>query len=241
MKYLLADLAYEIRNGFLNVFPDADIIDCNYHVQARIDKKLKEIKDERQRKLLKRDICILQLCQSKEVFDNAANLFVVKWQAKQAIFVKYFKDTYIDKFCNWFEGNAMLAPSTNVAQESTHAKLKMTFTNHRRVSIQEMKVLAGEIVKNWSLDLKIEKPYQKKIVFTDREIIKGYLWAKKPIDVIKDPDETVHVQSGNKSLTVFWVCLDEKEKMTLEKINAVKDMDYESFDSFSKVNFQVRF
>lgn len=242
IKRLVADLAYEIRNGFLGVFPNGEVIECNYHVQANIDKRLKkDVKNEKDAMLLKKDITKLQLAQSEKVFEKSSRLMVEKWEEKQPAFVDYFKIQYVERHCSWYEGKALLAPSTNVAQESTHGKIKMTFTNRRRVSMQEMKNLSAEMVKNWSMDLITEKPFEKKVIFTEAEVIEGYLWAKQKVDVVKDPDDSVHSTGPDRTITVYWVCLDSAEKITSKKINDVKRMNYNTFDLFCKVNFQVSF
>lgn len=242
IRHILSDLAHEIRNGFKRVFPeDSNTIDCNYHVQTNINKRLKiDVKDEKDRQKIKKDISILQLSQNEDVFKKGAQLLINKWKDKYSSFFIFFETQYVNKHSHWYEGLACLAPSTNVAQESTHAKIKMTFTNHRRVSMQEMKILSAEIIKNWSLDLKTEKPYEKKVTYSDQDIINAYLWAKQPVEIVKDPDDSAHVQTDTRSMTVFWVCAKEVEKASVQKINDIKMMNYDTFEAFSKINFQVK-
>lgn len=240
MDFLLADCALEIRNGFLQEFPDATIINCNFHVQSNIDKRLKvEVKDEKERNRLKRDIRILQLSKSKEVFVVGAQLLISKWERQFPNMIKYFKQQYVDQRSNWYEGLAVLTPSSNNAQESTNAKIKMTFTNRRRISMQEMKNLSGEMIKNWSLDLRTEKPFVDKVEYTEKEIIDGYLWAKRQIEIIKDPDDSVHSQSEELSTTVYWVCASEEKNISRRIIQNIKAINYKTFDSFARSNFEA--
>lgn len=185
---LLADCAYEIRNGFLAVYPQGLIINCNFHVQKSIQKKSKsEIKNEEVRANVMSDIKVLQLAQSEEVFKKAADLLISKWERKVPRFTKYFYDNFILKRSNWYEGFSGLSPSTNNGQESSHAKIKLIFTNKKRVSMQEMKVLCGKIVNSWSKDLSFEKPFVTKVEIKEDEEIKAYLWSKNlKIEVLAD-------------------------------------------------------
>lgn len=187
---LLADSAHEIRIGYLSAFPNGTIINCNFHVQKCIEKKGKElVKNEKLWSKILRDIKILQHSQDVEVFKKAAAFLIIKWEKRASSFVSFFKKNYIEQRSNWFEGVSMFAPSTNNAQEATHRVIKSTFTCNRRISVQEMKSLAGVMVKNWSLDLEKIKPFAEKVEQTVEELKEGYKWIKKhKPTVLEDPE-----------------------------------------------------
>lgn len=228
---LLADCAYEIRNGFLAVFPKGLVINCNYHVQASIEKRAKqEIKDVTTRKLVLRDIKILQLSQSKETFQKGSELLIAKWNTKQPAFMKYFEDNFVKQRSNWYEGFSMLSPSTNNALESTNGKIKLLFTNKRRVSMQEMKTLSAKMVKSWSQDLQNEKPFVEKVSFVEREVIDAYLWNKNQnSQVIEDTNDEA----------TYWVAAEGETELTSRMIRTIKEINYNSFEKFKENNFRA--
>lgn len=227
-------MAWEIRNAFLAVFADKGIINCWYHVSTNVEKRLKrEVKAEIDFKRIKYDISQLQLSQSEEVFVYGATLFVKKWEKSYPDFTAYFKEQYVDKHNQWFEGVAYCVPSTNVAQESTHGKIKQTFTGNRRVSMSEMAKLCFEIARNWSLDLVNIKPFAIQPDITDQDSIEAYLWKKREIECIAAPclDD-----SSDRS---WWVPIDDKEKLTMATVRTIEEMRYKKFKGFKEHAFKA--
>lgn len=232
--FLIADLAGEIRNGFFSLYPEKACIDCWYHVSTNIEKRLKrEVHDETDFNRIKYDVHKLQLSQSQEVFQYAAELFIKKWKPQYSEFVKYFERQYVEQHNQWFEGVAYGVPSTNVAQESTHAKIKQTFTGNRRTSMAEMVRMCSDIVRNWSMDLKNIKPFATKPEISDQEMIDAYLWKKKEIDCIKG---TCSDQSPDE---VWWVPIDDTETLTLHTIRVMENMHYNHFKGFKNKAFKA--
>lgn len=239
---LLADCAFEIRNGFLLVFPDGWVINCNFHVQQNIQKRAKkDVKDDKNRNLMLSDIKMLQLSQSESVFEKASKLLIKKWNKTLPGFTKYFEENYVKQRSNWYEGIAMLSPSTNNTQESTNGKIKLLFTNKRRITMQEMKNLSADMIKSWSKDLEKEKPFAEKVTFTEQEIVEAYLWMKKKdLDIFNDPDEDENEnENADNSMTIYWVAAEGESALTSRTIRDIKEMNYTSFDSFKQKNFRA--
>ena len=114
-KYLIADCAQAITNGFENVFGvDYTRIHCWFHVLKNVDKRLNSILTPSKSKVLA-DIRILQLSRTKEEFDCACALFVTKWNQCSELqeFIQYFAAEYIEANPNWFAGAAVGFPKTN--------------------------------------------------------------------------------------------------------------------------------
>lgn len=229
---LLADAAWQIKNGFIEKWPRAKILMCYYHVAVKVDERLnKEIKDESIRKSAKEDFHTLQLSQSPEVFHKASQLYLKKYEA-YGNFVNYFSNEWLKKNPNWFEGASELKPSTQCAQESTHGKIKQTFTKNERVSMQEMKELSFGIVRNFSLDLLSQKPYESVPKITTKQIEDSYTWLKSYPKIMRDPDD-----SEESSIENWWVSENPNTVIDERKINNVKKMKWKSFDAFKTVNF----
>lgn len=237
----MADCAFEIRNGFLSTFPDGTVINCNFHVQKNIEKRAKkDVKDEKKRKQVLSDIKTLQLSQSKEVFDEASKLLINEWKEKTPEFIKYFEENYILQRSNWYEGIAMLSPSTNNALESTNGKIKLLFTNKRRVTMQEMKNISATMIQNWSQDLANEKPFEEKVSFTDQEITAAYIWMKqKDTKVLKEPDQIEDTEGSESSTTSYWVAAKGEKDLKSRMIRDIKDLNFNTFDEFKQKNFRA--
>lgn len=69
-------------------------------------------------------------------------------------------------------------------------------------------------------------------------VIDRYLWAKTYVDILKDPDDSVHSQNADRSTSVYWVCHNEQHKVTARIIQNIEDMQYSSFENFRKINFR---
>lgn len=226
---LMSDSAWEIRNGFELTFPDKDLTNCYFHVSVNCHKKLKvHVKDEKDRARIKSDINFLQLCQNEEVFNKAGSLFIEKWENKYGNFTSYFKRQHLEQFPNWYEGKAMFSPSTNNALESRNGKIKQQWTNHKRLPMNEMMTLLTKMLKNWSLDL-IQKPFVIKPIYTNDEIIEAYIYGKKDILIMADPEDD----------KVWWLPKCDSGKVTNRAIRNIKTLNWNSFNKFKDCNFEL--
>ena len=106
---LVADCAPAITNGFrdahhkevsndddeLAIYTDFIRVYDWAHVNRNIRDELKHIRDKVQKEEVMADISKLRLSKSKQIFEAALKLFVIKW--------KSFDDEGIDKFIDSFE------------------------------------------------------------------------------------------------------------------------------------------
>jgi MULE transposase domain len=78
-KYVIADAAQAISNGFLACFENARVIMCWAHAKKNIDAKTKKLCPKEKLKEISDDISKLNLAKSDEAFDKASTLFLLKW------------------------------------------------------------------------------------------------------------------------------------------------------------------
>lgn len=116
-RVLISDAALAIRNAFAMAFPDHDImVMCFVHVLRNVEKNKDKYKKENKDEIIK-NIMIMQLASSREIFDMLAALFIRKWKKREPTFAAYFKKQWLDSHCNWFEGAGEYTPSTNNSLE----------------------------------------------------------------------------------------------------------------------------
>lgn len=150
---LMSDAAAAIHNGFKKFFgANSKVLMCNAHTRRNVVSKLPAyIKSpEIQAKFLF-DYDKLQLSKSDEIFDVAANLFMEKWSKNYPALMNYFKDEWLDKNRNWYEGAQKLVPSTNNALEAINNVIKDENTLRRLFDLGRFRTVLFEIVENWSL------------------------------------------------------------------------------------------
>ena len=80
-RVLIADAAEAITNGFSAVFGDHIRVICWFHVMLNIKMKLKLVKSEPLKKLIKLDIHCIQRSQDEKSFFRACELFQEKWES----------------------------------------------------------------------------------------------------------------------------------------------------------------
>ena len=75
---------------------------------------------------IRQDFYLLQLSESKEIFDTAYSLFKKKWMKVKCTsdFIKYFEKVWINQHPGWYGGYAPGVPSTNNAFESCNGQIK---------------------------------------------------------------------------------------------------------------------
>ena len=78
------------------------------------------------------------------------SLFLKKWQKVQPEFVTYFKEQWLDKNEQWYEGAALNYSSTNNGLESTNAIIKAEHTMRERLPVGQFLSVMVEIVNEWS-------------------------------------------------------------------------------------------
>jgi hypothetical protein len=129
---LIADGAEAISNGFNDAFPSFEKrVMCFAHVIRNIDSQLNRFITPTQKKVkyhLRKEILLLQLCESEPIFDKACELFLNKWRRINSVlinnFLAYFEDQWLRGLKGWFEGFAHGVPSQNNANEAWNRVIK---------------------------------------------------------------------------------------------------------------------
>jgi hypothetical protein len=223
----------------LEVFPGKDVLNCYYHTSVNCEKGIKKhVQDKEDRDRMKYDIQQIQLSQSEEVFQKATSLFVKKWEASYKGFTDYFQRQHVQVCGNWYEGKAMFAPSSNNALESNNGKVKKLWTNNKRLPMKEMIPLIAKMLHNWSLDLK-EKPFALKPPLTDNDLIEAYIYAKKDVTILPDPDEHEKHSDDESVMKIWWVHNVSSMTPTNRDVRNVKSLNWINFTKFKKVNFML--
>lgn len=149
---LISDAADAIRNGFYRIFPDATVdIMCFAHVLRNIEKR--KFNSKNNKKLIIDDIKKLQHAPDKTTFSFMSTLFCEKWAPVEQEFVAYFKAQWLGVHCNWYEGAAMYAPSTNNAQESVNNVIKRKITLRRRLPMNQFLASMSMLISDMSKEL----------------------------------------------------------------------------------------
>ena len=90
-------------------------------------------------------------------------MFFDKWQQNDeaTVFLKHFKNEWVDKNCTWYEGFALgQIPSIDNGLERLYREIKERHTLRKRMPLVQYLINAVQIIKDWSLD-RFPKPYQK--------------------------------------------------------------------------------
>jgi len=223
-ELLIADASQAIRNGFHRVFGTQSIsIMCWAHMRKNVTKKVEKYCHKNLVPEIFTDLDQLQLSNSEHIFLKASNLFIDKWSHQDA-FIKYFKEEWLEKNQNWYEGAAKSAPSTNNALEASNRVIKDEHTLRERIPLNQFKILAMEMIQKWSLAYAYKlKAISKCPTITLETWIAAYNWVKENKNGTCQEDEMFtyyKVPSGkNASLSNI---LDTEEWLTFEdfKMNA---------------------
>jgi hypothetical protein len=150
-RYLIADCADAISNGFSRVFGEPIRVHCWAHVIRSVDKRLKSYKRDWVTQI-RQDIVAMQLCKSEEEFSLASKLFTRKWEKIHMAeeFLEYFNAEYLLRFNGWFKGRAPGHPSTNNGLESTNRIIKDEATLRERLALGLFFERTFDILKYWS-------------------------------------------------------------------------------------------
>lgn len=150
---LISDAAKSIHNGFENVYGiEVLIVMCWAHCRRKNVEKLPTyIRDKKKRSEFLIDLDKLQLSQSTDIFDKAANLFVEKWQKVSASFMEYFVSEWLAKNRYWYEGVRHFTPSTNNALETDNRLLKEEHTLRERFDLAKFRVVVFKMIETCSL------------------------------------------------------------------------------------------
>lgn len=146
---VMADAAAAISNGFKSVFPEESVIlMCFAHVIRAIDRR--KLANPVNKKDIKNDLRTLKTSYDKKSFDKGCILFLDKWRDAEPDFVAYFKNYWIKRNQNWYNGAHLLTPSTNNGLEGFNGNLKIHDTFYKRRGLSEFKFRLLEIMSDRS-------------------------------------------------------------------------------------------
>ena len=124
------------------------------HVNLNIRDELKHIRDKVQKEEVMADISKLQLSKSKQIFEAALKLFMIKWKSfdDEGIdkFIDSFVKDYVNQRCGWYEAIAPYCPSTSNSSESTNKRIKDEFTFRERWPLGRFLPQTLTIMRAWS-------------------------------------------------------------------------------------------
>lgn len=123
---IVCDAAFAISNAFVATFGEnVLVIMCWFHVKEAIEWQLTVIVNEKNQAAILSDIEYLHLASNSTIFNNAVQLFLLKWLPTEPDFCEYFRNVWINQHPNWFIGAATYIPCHNNALESSNRYLKV--------------------------------------------------------------------------------------------------------------------
>lgn len=181
---LVSDAAEAIHNGFIAVFGVLLIIMCWAHLKHAI---LKRYKGKANIDAILSDLDLLQLSPSNESFQIALNLFFEKWK-KEEEFIAYFKEQWVDKNCNWFEGVAKLIPKTDNALEGKNKWIKDSDTMRERLPLVQFLNSLLKMCNDWSCEYIQDKAFISEPTIDLPLWTASYQWVKlaKRVQVVRN-------------------------------------------------------
>lgn len=225
-EFLIADAADGILRGFEKVFGYNFIrIMCWFHMRKNLIQHLPELSSNKKHQAgLLHDVDMLQLSQSDEVFDKAAELLMDKWKPVNEKFMEYFEKVWLIAHRYWYEGVAVNVPSTNNSVESTNRVVNDEHTFRERLDISRFRTVLFGMIEKWSLAYENGlKEIHKTSNIELKTWTAAYVWAKRnvPMKVIEtDVEKTFKIPS------------DPDKPDTIDRL-----CEWNSFDEFKILNF----
>jgi predicted DNA-binding antitoxin AbrB/MazE fold protein len=234
---LVSDAADAIMNGFRKVFDNPyEEIMCWAHMKRKVNNRVCHIDDKLIAKEVLEDIEMIQLSNSKVVFQLASSLFLKKWtmnnkQKNQSVldFLDYFQKEWLESNDGWYEGVQLYVPSTNNALEATNRTIKDDGTFRERHVLSRFLQIASDIVNNWSKE-RDSSSINAKIFATEPNIplslwTSSYQWAKSTKDVIR---------ICNNSSETFYIPARDLKSITQAELTKYKKKKWTTFNMFRK-------
>lgn len=199
---LISDAAASISKAFQNVFKDDELtcVTCWFHVLKNIEKNLRIlVKDKKHKLMILEDIHSLQLSKSKDIFEKASYLFIEKWTEDAGDFCLYFKDQWLLKNSNWFEGVLHKIPKTNNALEATNKIIKVEQTLRERLPLNQFIDILFEYIDQWGKSYECKLKEIKTLPDISLSMwTQAYQWARegKQIQQSNNDNETVFIIPG---------------------------------------------
>lgn len=180
-EVLICDAAGAIHVGFKCVFGEKPAIRmCWAHVKMNVRKNVSRFcHDKTIQASILTDVDCLQLASSPLVFEKASNAFLQKWQIHKE-FCDYFKDIWLSRNQNWYEGAAENSPSTNNALEAFNRVIKDCGTFRQRFVLAQFLNISSQLVCDWSNEYRDgQKIFMCSVTLTLKHWTTGYQWVKE--------------------------------------------------------------
>ncbi|CAF1036165.1 unnamed protein product [Brachionus calyciflorus] len=242
-KYLLADGADAITNGFEAVYGKPIRIMCWAHTERAVSNKLKlkNDKNETLKKQIMNDFHLLQLSFSQTKFNITYKLFKRKWERLDELgqFFDYFEKEWIhSKNFGWFEGFSPGYPSTNNALEATNNSIKKVHTFKERIPFSQFLERLKIILNRWSVDRQTIRLFASVPVISDSCWLNAIEYLeKKPIIKYVESEDVYLLSSSNVDFEMYLDMLDCDQDCLSNSCEFTNDF---SFDKFIEYNDSVR-
>lgn len=237
-KVLISDGSIAIRNAFKDIYKCSQMVMCSCHMFRAVDKSIDaKVTNETDKESIKKDIRILQISASRDIFQKAIHLFLKKWKKYQD-FVTYFQKEWVDILDGWYEGysDVKYTPSHNNALEATNKVIKDKNTIRERLSLSQFLIVSCDIVKNWSLD-RTQSEINRRIFYKEQPIdlelyTKEYQWLKLN-------KTTLIYESKISKSTDFFVPTFAELKIKEEDVINYSNLAWNTFQRYSTINYKV--
>lgn len=222
-RFLVADAAAAIRNGFGAVFGPVTNIMCWFHMKKCVEKRLNELQmglTKTMKTEVLKDIERLQLAWSPDAFSKASLLLKKKWQDQgvSEAFLSYMEQWLTD-LPTWYEGMAKRVPSTNNALEAFNNVIKKKATFRKRLPLGRFVNVLKESVRKWSTTM----------VFTDVPVITQKMW----LDSYRFAKEGRDMEQGDSiDDKIPILCAAKGQKLTKKHKAGMNIKKWKSFDRF---------
>lgn len=203
-KTLICDAAHAIHNGFRETYgKDVIVIMCWAHMKRAVSNKAESLVSSKiNREKILADIDRLQLCYSTETFNKGANLFLKKWQQENE-FCRYFKNEWIFRNRNWFEGIQLLTPSTNNCLESANNLLKKQYTFRERLDLSHFLHVMLKTTTEWSQQYQFKiKEFAGQTTIDLKLWTAAYHWAKLNVEVAVQDKIFYQIPASGKNIVL---------------------------------------
>jgi hypothetical protein len=134
-EYIMMDACDACYNAAVDVFPDAKILMCWFHVQKNIKANLEKILSKDQFLQLQEHMRELHMSKSEKEYEKKISRFKTHWKNENRV-VEYVESWLRGRFSNWqIFNNPTGWASTNSNIESFNATIKRDFTFRKRYSV----------------------------------------------------------------------------------------------------------
>lgn len=188
-----------ISDAFISTFGlTPQVRACWTHTKNEIKTAIEQM-DEKKQNCILDDVECLHLATSREDFNKAAELFLLKWEEEQD-FTNYFREEWLVRHRNWHLG-AGNSPTTNDAVQATNKHITDSKLIYERLPIKRFLITASEIVTDWSQN-KTLNSFSTKYTVKLTDWAEAHEWLKmdrKTTVLHSEDDKTSYLVQSSKS------------------------------------------